>query len=325
MDYVVLDLEWNQSPDGKETSVENLPFEIIELGAVKLDGGLRKVDTFHRLICPSVYQQMHFKISEVTHLDMERLRTEGISFKQAAQEFLDWCGESAMFCTWGPMDLSELQRNMDYYHMDHRFPKPFLYYDIQKLYSILFKDGKQRLSLDQAVKEQGMNMEQPFHQAQEDARYTAEILAKMGFDSVREYVSIDYYQLPKSCEEEIYLCFSDYSKYVSRVFDIRESVIEDKNVSNIVCYRCQRMLRKKIRWFTANQRSYHALACCPEHGWLKGKIRIKKTDQGNYFAVKTLKLIKEEDIKAVYEKRDEYRQKRNQKNRLKRLKKKNTS
>ena len=37
MKYIVFDLEWNQSPSGKEGAVESLPFEIIEIGAVKLD------------------------------------------------------------------------------------------------------------------------------------------------------------------------------------------------------------------------------------------------------------------------------------------------
>ena len=47
MDYIVLDLEWNQSPNGKEDSVEHLPFEIIEIGAVKLDEGFRQKGEFH--------------------------------------------------------------------------------------------------------------------------------------------------------------------------------------------------------------------------------------------------------------------------------------
>ena len=34
--YIVLDLEWNQSPLGKDGSMDRLPFEIIEIGAVKL-------------------------------------------------------------------------------------------------------------------------------------------------------------------------------------------------------------------------------------------------------------------------------------------------
>ena len=37
MKYIVLDLEWNQSNTGKEKEVEQLPAEIIEIGAIKLD------------------------------------------------------------------------------------------------------------------------------------------------------------------------------------------------------------------------------------------------------------------------------------------------
>ena len=69
MNYIVFDLEWNQSPNGKEDSVEHLPFEIIEIGAEKLNGNLEQTGTFqnHKLIRPKVYKKMHFKISEVTH------------------------------------------------------------------------------------------------------------------------------------------------------------------------------------------------------------------------------------------------------------------
>ena len=35
MDYIVLDLEWNQAP-GKFDKDTMLPFEIVEIGAVKL-------------------------------------------------------------------------------------------------------------------------------------------------------------------------------------------------------------------------------------------------------------------------------------------------
>ena len=71
--YIVLDLEWNQSSRGKEGSVNCLPFEIIEIGAVKLNENFRTVSEFHRLIRPRVYRQMHFKISEVTHMSMDCL------------------------------------------------------------------------------------------------------------------------------------------------------------------------------------------------------------------------------------------------------------
>ena len=41
--FIVLDLEWNQSPAGKEGSMNRLPFEIIEIGAVKLNKNLQSI------------------------------------------------------------------------------------------------------------------------------------------------------------------------------------------------------------------------------------------------------------------------------------------
>ena len=48
---------------------------------------------------------------------------------------MEWCGESPFFCTWGSMDLTELQRNMVYHGMEIPFASPLLFYDVQKLYS----------------------------------------------------------------------------------------------------------------------------------------------------------------------------------------------
>ena len=110
--FIVLDLEWNQSPAGKEGSMNRLPFEIIEIGAVKLNKNLQIISEFRRLIRPRVYRQMHYKISEVTHMSIEQLDTEGEDFVRAMTEFLEWCGDDYRFCTWGSMDLTELQRNM---------------------------------------------------------------------------------------------------------------------------------------------------------------------------------------------------------------------
>ena len=149
--FIVFDLEWNQNPGGKEASVERLPFEIFEIGAVKLNEEREKVAEFHRIIRPCVYRQMHRIISEVTHVSIEELERDGEPFAAVMEDFLKWCGEDCIFCTWGSMDLTELQRNMVYHGMTIPFPKPFLFYDVQKLYSLCYQDGKARISLDEAV------------------------------------------------------------------------------------------------------------------------------------------------------------------------------
>ena len=49
MNYIVLDLEWNQSTNGQK-EVPGIPFEIIEIGAIKLDEEGSMVSEFSRLI-----------------------------------------------------------------------------------------------------------------------------------------------------------------------------------------------------------------------------------------------------------------------------------
>lgn len=324
-DYIVFDLEWNQSPDGKEKSINRLPFEIIEIGAVKLDEQFQKKSEFHKLIAPRVYKQMHYKISEVTRMSMEELQEQGEKFEDAAAEFIQWCGTDFIFCTWGSMDITELQRNMSYYEMRLSFPKPLFYYDIQKLYTLLRGDTKEKPSLDTAAEELGVIEARPFHRALDDAYYTGKVLASMDFKSVQPYLSVDYYRLPGNREEELYLEFPRYSKYVSRVFQTKEAALEDKTVTDILCPSCKRMLRKKIHWFSFNQKVYFSLGICPVHGHVQGKIRMKKTDSGSVYVVKVLKHIDEERAESIFQRKDELKMRRNQKNKSKKIVNKSVS
>ncbi len=319
--YIVFDLEWNQSAEGKENSVEHLPFEIIEIGGGKLDEDLDIISEFHELITPQVYTQMHYKIVEVTHMDMGRLKQEGRPFVQVIQEFLQWCGEDYTFCTWGSMDLTELQRNMEYYQVKNPFKIPLLYYDIQKLYALRNGSGKVKPSLDHGVEELGILEERPFHRALDDAYYTGKVMQHMDFPRWSPYISVDYYQLPKRKKDEIHLEFPTYSKYVSREFETKEEALADKTVTDMVCTDCKRMLRKKQRWFSLNQKQYFCLAVCPVHGFIQGKIRIKKSEQGKYYVIKTIKPVDEAGAQTVFHKKEEQRQKRRERSTTKKIKK----
>ena len=135
MEYIVLDLEWNQSNTGKEDAVEKLPFEIIEIGAVKMNEERETVDVFQRLIKPQVYNWIHDSIHEVIHVDYKDLEN-GSPFSEVIREFLNWCGDDFAFFTWGNQDVMELQRNMKYYGMLSLLPGPVKYYDVQKVFGM---------------------------------------------------------------------------------------------------------------------------------------------------------------------------------------------
>ena len=313
--YIVLDLEWNQSPNGREYSNKDLPFEIIEIGAIKLDSNLQIVDEFHRVIKPTVYKKMHFKVHEVVQIGIGELKKKGVPFVDAIHDFFDFCElgnieKKKILCTWGNLDLVELQRNMKFYEVENIFEYPLFYYDVQKLFNIRYPNGVQdRIPLERAVSMLGIEAKKPFHHALEDAFYTVKVMQNMDFSPVSEYYSLDYYRVPRNSEEEIYLHFPGYSKFVSTLFPTKEEAIADKHNSDLICDRCNRMLKKKVRWFSTNQRNYYCIGLCPEHGYVKGKIRVRKSDE-EYYVIKTTKVVDSDVYEEVKEKYEESKKKK---------------
>lgn len=128
------------------------PFEIIQIGAVKLDEHKNITGRWERIIRPVEYVKLHGKVSEMLEITEDELKM-GDDFASAAKEFLEWCGDDYEFITWGSSDLTEFQRNMKHFGVENNFPFPFMYYDLQKLYSKVYSDGKTRRSLKMAIEE----------------------------------------------------------------------------------------------------------------------------------------------------------------------------
>lgn len=302
MNYIVIDLEWNQSNTGEEPEVKEIPFEIIDIGAIKLNSEKMMIDEFNQLVKPAVYQHMHKITSNLIHLHMKDLQ-KGRPFVEVMGDFLSWCGEDYIFCTWGPLDLYELQRNMRYYHMEPLAGKPICFLDVQKLFSIAFEDKKQRRSLEYAIDYLKIEKDIPFHRAFSDAYYTARILSCLEEEILENY-SIDTYILPKNRQEEIHVMFHDYMKYISKEFPDKQRALEDREVISTKCYLCHKNLRKKIRWFSPNGKHYYSVSHCPVHGYMKSKIRIRKSESDSIYVIKTSKFISEEDCQKILLKRE---------------------
>ena len=216
MNYIILDLEWNQADDLKTKLESELMFEIIEIGAIKLNSELQEIGRFHELIKPQVFNRMNQVTGELIHISMKELQN-GRNFDEVVRDFLSWCGSDYIFCTWGSLDLTELQKNMDYYRLPSLSHNPMRYYDVQKLFSIAYEDKKKRRTLQYAVEFLNINEEVPFHRADADAVYTAEIFKKAAaVEGVLNNYSFDTYHLPQNKAEEINAVFDDYAKYISR-------------------------------------------------------------------------------------------------------------
>lgn len=303
MDYIIFDLEWNQSshPGEVDENGNTLPFEIVEIGAVKLNENRDMIGEFSELIKPQIYHEMHYITSKLIHLQMEQLE-KGKPFTEVMEQFLEWCGEDCIFCTWGPLDLLELQRNMRYYGMEPLSDKPIRYYDIQKLFSIAYEDKKSRRSLEYAIDMLGIHKDIPFHRAFSDAYYTAQVFDMIEDPVVLEKVSFDTFMLPDSKANEVSIHFIDYDKHISRVFTDKSKLLNDKDIIDVKCFRCRRSLKKKVKWFSPNGKHYYTVAYCLRHGYTKSKLRVRKAEGGGVYAVKTSKNISTEDAKQIKEK-----------------------
>ena len=306
MNYIIFDLEWNQSshPDNSSRVDKDgrpLPFEIVEIGAVKLNENRDMIGEFSELVKPQIYHEMHYITSKLIHLQMEQLE-KGKPFVEVMKQFLEWCGEDCMFCTWGPLDLLELQRNMEYYEMKPLSDRPVRYLDIQKLFSIAYEDKKSRRSLEYAIDMLGIHKDIPFHRAFSDAYYTAQVFDMIEDPEVLEKVSFDTFTLPDCVEKEIYIKFSDYDKYIYRTFPDKAKLLSDKEVMDVKCFQCGKSLKNRMKWFSSNGKHYHNVGHCFRHGYTKCKLRIRKAEHGGTYTVKTSKIVSSEEAKLIKEK-----------------------
>lgn len=302
MNYVVLDLEWNQPIDGVKKENRELPFEIVEVGAILLNEERKVIGEFTQIVKPTVYHEMNEITRNLIHLRMKELK-QGKTFPETMADFFRWCGEDYIFCTWGSLDLVELQRNMEYHGLEPLDCRPFPYLDIQKLFSIAFEDRKVRRSLEYAVDYLKIPCDIPFHRAFSDAYYTAKVMAEIQDPEVFSNYSFDTYHIPTRRCDEVSVLFHDYAKYISRGFADKTAAMQDREVISTRCYLCKKNARRKVNWFSVNGKHFYSVSMCEKHGYMKGKIRLKKSETGRIYVVKTQKFINDEEVAAIEQKR----------------------
>lgn len=179
MSYIVLDLEFNQPFDfksGKQTLLNSdCPFEIIQIGAVKLDENLNFVDNFETLVSPQIYTRIHPFVKKITGFQIEDFENAPL-FPQAYKEFVEFISDTNdILCTWGGDDIKALFRNILFYKLDYS-AIPNKYINIQSYASkyLSYGEGK-AIGLKNAVELLKLPIENDFHNALNDSIYTAKI------------------------------------------------------------------------------------------------------------------------------------------------------
>lgn len=187
MHYIVFDMEFNQDLSSlQDTKVKwsKYPFEIIQIGALKLGSDFNRVAAFNRFVKPTIYGKVSPFITQLTGITTEQLANEQ-AFPEVYECFVDFIGDSdSVFCVWGMSDIKELFRNAEYHNLDSKH-LPNKYINLQPYVSKYFGlPAKNMLRLENAVEALHIPVVYSFHDAFSDAYYTAEILKKIYSPSI---------------------------------------------------------------------------------------------------------------------------------------------
>ncbi|MDO4815452.1 MAG: 3'-5' exonuclease [Bacillota bacterium] len=174
MNYIVVDLEWNQAMSSKSSVFNKLPIklrgEIIEIGAVKLTDDMKPAEEFTVDVKPVYFKRMHYKVKKLTGFDKERLAL-GLSFRDAFEQFRSWCGENPVFLTWGCDDKGIMEQNIIIHDLDWDWIGGWI--NLQLIYNMQTDGDKNQKSLATAMEHFGIEQTRVAHDALGDAYNTA--------------------------------------------------------------------------------------------------------------------------------------------------------
>ncbi|WP_308634153.1 3'-5' exonuclease [Paenibacillus silvisoli] len=190
MDYIILDIEFN----GRKFA-SDLPMEVIEIGAVRLNEALEPVAEFSSLIKPVYFAKLNEFIKQKTGIPQEGIDAAA-GFPAVIRDFMSWLGPNDTFLivTWGGEDLKRIVFDTRMHKLDDAYWTAVDYFDLLKGY-IRHKGVSNDVSVQTALTELGLGGEDNnAHRALEDARMTADIFravfAHMDFERIQKYKDV---------------------------------------------------------------------------------------------------------------------------------------
>lgn len=279
MNYIVLDMEWNQPWPGSPSSKKVLPVqirgEIIQIGAVRVSEDQQVQDEFQVMIRPKYYRHLNRRVSKLTGIKENRLRDEGVPFPEAIEAFKAWCGEDIIFLTWGFDDIGILRENLQLFGLETHWTQRW--YNAQMIFNAQTDGSTSQKALKTAMEIFGIEATRPAHDALGDAYHTALICAKMDL----KRGAAEYDQALKSHENgfhgaELPGCIA--RKVFYEYADKRAALAAMAGSEN-ECPICGRKMLGS-RWFAQPGHRYMDLATCPEHGKFLIRVRLSEQAEG---------------------------------------------
>lgn len=231
MNYIIYDLEFNQKNndflDNTSNQRNNIPFEIIQIGAVKLNENFEVISTFNTLIKPTIYKTVHPIVKNLTNItDAQLLHCN--DFPTVYKDFLDFIGnDEIIICVWGMVDIKELIRNVNFHNLS-ALPI-YKYIDIQTYASKYLKtEKKSKIGLKNAIELLKIPISGNFHDAFNDAYYTSEIF-KIIYDNKMKPIVYKAYNYRKATKPKEKIDTVSLIKQFEKLYN-REMSEEEKSI-----------------------------------------------------------------------------------------------
>ena len=302
MQYIVLDMEWNQPWPGTYAAKRVLPVkirgEIIQIGAVRVTDRQIVGDEFQALIKPKYYRKLNKKVVSLTGIKDAMLSERGIPFPEAVERFRDWCGEDCVFLTWGFDDIGILKENMALHNIDSSWIDRW--YNAQMIFNAQTDGATAQKALKTAMQMAGVEASRPAHDALGDAYHTAILCTRL--DLPRGMAEYD-----KALREhengfhgaELPGCLE---RHVFHGYETKEAAMAALSGVENRCPICGKPMTVS-RWVSQQDRRYMTMANCAEHGNFLVRIRLSKEEDG----IRVSRLIYAPDSEAAqtYEKATE--------------------
>lgn len=270
MNYIVLDMEWNQPFNLK--SVVKLPLmlhgEIVQIGAVKLDENYHILDTFKIMVSPKYYTRMHKKVSKLTKITTEELQY-GFPFPVAFKHFKKWCGDEFVFLTWGSDDIRMLHDNM----LLHEISTDWLpnTYNIQLIFNDQIAKENRQLSLSHAMNSIGEPAREA-HDALNDARNTVCICLHLDMvNGLAEYAAMQNQTGCESRAKEIVRS--------ARAYSTRKEALSDSELISFFCPVCGSNV-ECVDFVRQNYDKYICIGKCENGDELFVRFKFSKLPDG---------------------------------------------
>lgn len=286
MNYVVVDLEWNQAMSSKSSVFNKLPIklrgEIIEIGAVRLTEDMQPAEEFTVDVKPVYFKRMHYKVKKLTGFDKERL-ARGLSFRDAFERFRQWCGEDVTFLTWGCDDRGIMEQNIIIHDLDWDWIAGWV--NLQLIYNMQTDGDKNQKSLATAMEHFEIEQTRTAHDALGDAYNTALICSKLNMtEGLAQYDAAARTLATRSRNESSadngpealeHLVFPGY---VSKA-----DAFADEELTKILCPECGGALSGQ-RWINQGDQRYMNVYPCPDCGSFLVRLKFRKQEDNTWSA-----------------------------------------